>query len=249
MPAAANTIPSGSGALLKEHLAAALKQAIVDGRLAPGERVIEGKWAREFGAAQASVREAINLLIAEGFLVKDAGRSARVVNYREQDIVHIYEVRAAIEGLAAQLICSKGSDLGPLEAAFDRMGKAIAGHDVKALVRADLEFHIALIEAPGNPLLADVGRKLLFPLFAFIQMRVLSSGQASEAWADDMQYHRWMLQIMREGNPGLAGQFVQQCIGRFAAAAYEVWENKEGSLEAHKSDRRLRRRKFKSGDV
>src|SRR5215471_7455847 len=92
------TVP---GALLKEHLAARLKQAITSRRLAPGERVIEGKWAKEFGAAQASVREAINLLIAEGFLVKDAGRSARVVNYREQDIVHIYEVRAAMEGLAA----------------------------------------------------------------------------------------------------------------------------------------------------
>ena len=52
--------------------------------------------------AQASVREAINLLITEGFLVRDAGRSARIVNYREQDVVrHIYEVRAAIEGLAA----------------------------------------------------------------------------------------------------------------------------------------------------
>lgn len=249
MSTAPNPIQSGPGALLKEHLASALKQAIMEGRLTPGERVIEGKWAKEFGAAQASVREAINLLIAEGFLVKDAGRSARVVNYREQDIVHIYEVRAAVEGLAAQLIAAKGSDLSQLEAAFDRMAKAMAAHDMRALVRSDLDFHIALIEAPGNPLLADVGRKLLFPLFAFIQMRVLSSGQGPEAWGDDMQYHRWMLQIMREGNPSLAGQFVQQCIGRFAASAYEVWENKEGSVEAHNQDQRVRRRRYKSGDV
>lgn len=243
MSALSNLIPSGPGTLLKENLASALKQAIVDGRLAPGERVIEGKWAKEFGAAQASIREAINLLIAEGFLIKDAGRSARVVNYREQDIAHIYEVRAAIEGLAAQLISAKGSELSPLEDAFDRMSKAMAARDMKALVRSDLDFHIGLIEAPGNPLLADAGRKLLFPLFAFIQMRVLASGQGPEAWAHDMQYHRWMLQIMREGNPSLAGQFVQQCMGRFAAAAYQVWENKEGSLEAHNRDQRARRRK------
>lgn len=249
MSALSSQIPSGSGALLKEHLASALKQAIMEGRLTPGERVIEGKWAKEFGAAQASVREAINLLIAEGFLVKDAGRSARVVNYREQDIVHIYEVRAAIEGLAAQLMCTQGADLSALEAAFDRMAKAMTAHDMKALVRSDLDFHLALIETPGNPLLADVGRKLLFPLFAFIQMRVLGSGQGTEAWADDMQYHRWILQVIREGNPSLAGQFVQQCIGRFAAAAYEVWENKEGSVEAHNRDQRPRRRRYKSGDV
>jgi DNA-binding GntR family transcriptional regulator len=249
MPIAGSEISLGPGALVKENLASALKQAITEGRLAPGERVIEGKWAKEFGAAQASVREAINLLIAEGFLVKDAGRSARVVNYREQDIVHIYEVRAAVEGLAAQLICTRSSDLSAVEAAFDRMAKAMAAHDMKELVQSDLDFHIALTEAPGNPLLADIGRKLLSPLFAFIQIRVLSSGQGPEAWTDDMQYHRWMLQVIREGNPSLAGQFVQQCIGRFAAAAYEVWENVEGSVEAHNRNQRVRRRRFKSEDV
>jgi DNA-binding GntR family transcriptional regulator len=172
-----------------------------------------------------------------------------VVNYREQDIVHIYEVRAAVEGLAAQLVAARGSDLSALEHAFDRMAKAMAAHDMKALIRSDLDFHVALTEAPGNPLLADVGRKLLFPLFAFIQIRVLGSGQGPEAWADDMQHHGWMLQVMREGNPSLAGQLVQQCIGRFAAAAYQVWENKEGSVEAHNRDQRARRRKYKFGDV
>ena len=78
---------------------------------------IEGKWALELGAAQASIREAINLLMTEGFLVKDAGRSARVVQYSEQDIAHIYEVRSAIEGLAAQLACAPGVDVLPLQRA------------------------------------------------------------------------------------------------------------------------------------
>lgn len=250
MSTASNEISLGQGALLlKEHLASALKQAIMEGRLAPGQRVIEGKWAKQFRAAQASVREAINLLIAEGFLVKDAGRSARVVNYREQDIAHIYEVRAAIEGMAAQLVCIRGSDISAVEAALDRMVAATAKRDMKELIQSDLDFHIALTEAPGNPLLADLGRKLLFPLFAFIQIRVLSSGQGPEAWTDDMQYHRWMLQVIREGNPSLASQFVQQCIGRFAAAAYEVWENVAGSVEAHNRDQRVRRRRFKAEDV
>jgi hypothetical protein len=47
---------------------------------------VETVWPQEFSVAQASVREAINLLITEGFLVKDAGRSARVVDYREQGV-------------------------------------------------------------------------------------------------------------------------------------------------------------------
>lgn len=91
------------GVLPKEQLASALKQVIVTGRLHAGQRVVETVWPQEFSVARASLREAINLLIAEGFLTKDAGRSARVVNYREQDVTHIYKVRAAIEGLAVQL--------------------------------------------------------------------------------------------------------------------------------------------------
>src|SRR5947209_3885216 len=59
----------GTGSLVKESLAASLKNAITEGRLVPGQRVVEGKWAREFGVAQASVREAINLLISEGYVV------------------------------------------------------------------------------------------------------------------------------------------------------------------------------------
>lgn len=59
---------------------------------------METVWPQEFSVAQASVREAINLLITEGVPVKDAGRSARVVNYREQDVRRIYEVRGLSKG-------------------------------------------------------------------------------------------------------------------------------------------------------
>jgi DNA-binding GntR family transcriptional regulator len=75
-----------TGTLLKENLADALKKAIFEGRLSPGQRVVEATWSAEFRVAHASIREAINLLIGEGFLVKDAGRSARVVNYQERDV-------------------------------------------------------------------------------------------------------------------------------------------------------------------
>ncbi len=215
----------------------------------PGQRVVEGRWAREFGAAQASVREAINLLITEGFLIKDAGRSARVVTYRERDIADIYQVRAAIEGLAAQLACSTRADLSQVEAALDGMSAAVKNRAMKTLIQSDLEFHLALLEAAGNPPLAEIGRKLLFPLFAFIQMKVLSSRQGPEAWLDDLQYHRLMLQVIREGNPALSNEFVQHCIKRFAVSAYGVWENVGGSVEAHHKGQSSGARRGKRSDV
>ena len=92
---------SGDATLVKQNLAAALQREILNGRLLPGQRIVEGTWARKFGVAQASVREAINILVTEGFAEKRSGRSARVTQYSEEDVARLYEVRSALEGLAA----------------------------------------------------------------------------------------------------------------------------------------------------
>jgi len=212
-----------AGSLLKEQLATQLKDAIVHGRLRPGQRVVEGAWAREFGAAQASVREAINLLIADGFLVKSAGRSARVPQYTESDIARIYEVRGALEGLAAQLAAAARSDLIPLEAALERMSEAADRGDVGKLVEADLAFHLALADASGNPVLVDMLGRLLRPLFTFVLLRMLETHETTVGWRPDLPRHREIIYLIRDSNPTVAGQFVQHCVGRFAASAHAVW--------------------------
>src|SRR5580765_3544655 len=72
-----NALPSS--VLLKESLAAQLREAILSGKLTPGEKIVERRWAGHLGAAQVSVREALNILITEGFVTKGHGRSARVL--------------------------------------------------------------------------------------------------------------------------------------------------------------------------
>jgi DNA-binding GntR family transcriptional regulator len=61
---------STSLALLKESLAVQLREAILSGQLAPGEKIIKRRWAREFGAAQVSIRDALNILVTQGFVTK-----------------------------------------------------------------------------------------------------------------------------------------------------------------------------------
>lgn len=100
--------------------------------------------------------------------MKHAGRSARVPRYTADDVSRIYGVRGAIEGLAAQLPATTGADLAPLEAALGRMEAATAGGDVKELVESDLALHLALGGASGNPLLLEILKRLLRPLFTFV---------------------------------------------------------------------------------
>ena len=79
--------------LLKENIAARLREEILAGRLAPGEKIIEGRWARQYGVAQVSIREALNILTNEGLVTKGHGRSARVLKLGDADIIYIYEIR------------------------------------------------------------------------------------------------------------------------------------------------------------
>ncbi len=218
-------VQSTSPALLKENLASRLKEAIMDGRLAPGHRVVEGFWAREFGAAQASVREAINLLISDGFLVKDSGRSARVVDYSEAAVAHVYEVRGVLEALAAQRAAATGADLSAVAQALSAMEQAAECGDMRALIENDFRFHTALAEASGNPVLVEMTTRLLAPLFAFTLLRVIKSGQGPGPWAKDLGKHHRILELIREGNPPLAAKYVEHAVNRFAAAAYRVWSN------------------------
>ena len=96
-----------SRSLLKQNLAMQIREEILLGRIVPGEKIIEGRWARHFGVAQVSIREAINILTTEGFVTKGHGRSARVLKLKESDIIHIYQVRGVLEGLAARIITER----------------------------------------------------------------------------------------------------------------------------------------------
>src|ERR1700745_2797100 len=100
MPTPSSLLTDG---LAKKTTPERLLSEIMNGKLIPGARIIEGKWAQQFGVAQGTIREAINILERNGFVTKQSGRSARVVNLTEKDVVELYQMRTAVEGLAANL--------------------------------------------------------------------------------------------------------------------------------------------------
>jgi DNA-binding GntR family transcriptional regulator len=224
---APNAMQDDSSLLIKQSLAAKLREEIMRGQLAPGQRIIEGHWARKFGVAQSSVREAINLLISEGFATKASGRSARVTSYSEADIAQIYELRGALEGLAARLATQRQPDLDPLEATLKEMRKATKGTDIRKLIEADLQFHLVMCELCGNRFLYAQIRTLLVPLFAFVAMRVTQSHQTTQAWEADLNRHKRIIELIREGDPFAAEFVVRGSMQQFAARAYAIWQRKE----------------------
>jgi DNA-binding GntR family transcriptional regulator len=221
----AHSALTGNG-FVKHDLADRLRTEIMNGSLPRGVRIIEGKWAQKFGVAQGSIREAINILALEGFVNKESGRSARVVHLTEKDVRQLYELRGAIEGLAARLAVQMHPDLSKIQSAVDSMRHAAKDGNCEALLQYDLQFHLRLCELSGNPFIVEQSRRLLVPFFAFVRMRVAASGQTTSAWDKDLEAHQRIIDLVREAEGEVAEQYVKKAMARFAKTAYDNWENR-----------------------
>jgi DNA-binding GntR family transcriptional regulator len=215
--------PNGENQLIKQNLAQQLREQILGGRIAPGERIVEGTWARKFSVAQTSVREALNMLVAEGLVQKGHGRSARVVRLSEQDVVHMYQVRAVLEGLAARLTTQLHLPVDDMESTLAEMQQATDRDDLRAIMDCLLRFHLALCEKPRNPFLVEQGRRILIPLFAFTLIRSVVKGLPADPWRQGLATHRQMLDAIRSGDEFFAEHMAVRSIHGFMSRALKLW--------------------------
>ncbi len=156
LPAA---VTAGSAAI-----AARLRQAILDGRYANGERLpAERDLAIHFESSRSTVREALRRLDEMNLVTRRIG-SGTFVNHRQgldkSDIaevtspIELIDVRLAIEPQMARLVAVNAA-ARDLERLGDALGRVEAcGEDQEAFSRADEQFHLALAEATRNPLMA-----------------------------------------------------------------------------------------------
>jgi DNA-binding GntR family transcriptional regulator len=221
-----NVSLNADNGLLKLSLVERMRKEILNGRLHLGTRIVEAKWAIKFGVAQASIREAVNILAQAGFVSKPSGRSARVIHLSEDDVVHIYQLRGALEGLAARLVAEAKPNLNALQATMDVMRESASSGNCEALLDCDLLYHLELCELSGNPYVIQHARRILPPFFAFVRMRVAASGQETSAWDRDLEVHQRIIDLLREGDGEIAEQYVKKAMERFAKTAYDNWENR-----------------------
>jgi DNA-binding GntR family transcriptional regulator len=216
-----------SGRLVKHKLAEHLRQEIMRGSLQPGARVVEGKWARKFGVAQGSIREAINILAQAGFVSKESGHSARVIHLSEDDVARIYQLRGAIEGLAARLAVATKPDLKVLQATLDVMRESASAGNCDGLLDCDSLFHLELCELSRNSFLIEHSRRILLPFFAFVRIRVAASGQGISAWDKDLDAHQRIIDLLQDGEGEVAEHYVKKAMERFARTAHNNWEKRD----------------------
>jgi DNA-binding GntR family transcriptional regulator len=146
---------------LRERALQALRSAITTGQYRPGDHLGEVELAARLGISRGTVREALRHLQQEGLLtVGDRGR-LRVNSLSPDEVRGLYQVRAALEGLAAVTIIrspNKARAVATLREAAARLSNLAA--DLNARVEADLGFHLRLCELADNPMLVESWRHL-----------------------------------------------------------------------------------------
>src|ERR1700710_1658654 len=95
---------------LREQVIAALRQAILDFQLKPGQRLVERELIEQLGVSRTTVREALRELTSEGLVTVVPQRGAIVSAPSLEEAIDLYEVRAALESLVVQHFVERASD-------------------------------------------------------------------------------------------------------------------------------------------
>lgn len=193
---------------LVEDAADILRDGILAGGLVRGTHLVEAKIAAQLNVSRGTVREAFSILAAEGLIVEGSRRGAFVVSLTDADVREIYDVRAAVEGRAAQLIVRAGrpSALTELEDIVDAMGTAARAGDVAGVRRRDLEFHERVCILSENRRLHEVFLRHVPAVQTLIRHddRLHFPGEATAA------QHRLLLDALRGGDPDAAARTFQR---------------------------------------
>ena len=152
---------------LPEQIANQLRRDILRGKLAPGAQVKERDTAAEMGVSRTPMREAIRILAQEGLVTLRPARSPVVAQPTLREVADNIEVLSALEMLGAALAVDRADDaqIEKIAAIQNRMARLYDDLDMIDVFEIDMEFHKALVQAAGNPVLAETHASILARLW------------------------------------------------------------------------------------
>lgn len=162
--------------LMPDHIADKLREAILRGRLQPGEHLKEALIAQQLGVSTGPVREAFRLLEREGLIDSLPHRGKFVHALSEREISDLYRVRDALDSLAYDMINEQGGlseeALRQLQRDIDEVRAAAEAKDPYLTAELDLRFHDHIYELTGSKVLQDVWQALRTRLHVHFHWRL-----------------------------------------------------------------------------
>lgn len=169
---------------LREQVIGALRAAILDFRLAPGQRLVERELIEQLGVSRTTVREALRELTSEGLVTVVPQRGAVVAAPSLAEAEDLYEIRAVLESLLVERFVERASDeqIERMANAVEDFARATAGsRDIRVILDSKDGFYEAIIEGASSPALQSIVESLQARVRLLRATSMGEPGRAEEA--------------------------------------------------------------------
>ena len=192
-------VPSKNHATLHDKVAQALRQMLVENRIAPGAKLNERELSEVLNVSRTPLREAIKMLAAEGLVELLPNRGAIAVELTEADVLNTFEVMAGLEAQSGELAALRVTDdeLQEIKAMHYDMLAAYTRRDLPAYYRLNANIHSAINTAAKNPVLTATYKQVNTRLQA-LRFR---SNQDGDKWKAAVKEHEQMISALQARDP------------------------------------------------
>lgn len=204
-------VPTAQGVhrrdLLRDRVYASLRDAIVEGTLAPGEQLRDADLEAWLGVSRTPIREALQRLEQVGLVATRPGRSTTVTPIDSVSTRHAQQVAAGLQELAVRLAVPHlgEQDVAAMREANERFAAALAAREVATALAADDDFHAVALHVAGNPLL-----RAHFEQVSPLLRRVERRRFASRAGHGSIEQHERLIAACAAGDVEAATRAVRE---------------------------------------
>ncbi|MEM8626492.1 MAG: GntR family transcriptional regulator [Pseudomonadota bacterium] len=201
---------------LRVHLEERLRALIIEGDLAPGEKISEKALCDRFAVSRTPLREALRTMAEEGLVDLKPNRGATVTPLTIGDLAEQFPILSALEALACETACRKlaPEGLAKLATLQEEMDACHAQHDLKGYFVVNQAIHAALVDAADNATLAQMIERVSLRV---ARMRY-QANLASDRWAEAVSEHRQILAALQARDSQAAHSLMRKHIDNKAAA-------------------------------
>lgn len=206
-----------------------LRAAVLDGTLAPGSRVTVRPLTEQLGLSPTPIKAALAALAREGFLVAVPHRGYFVPEVGTEDLLELYELREAVDGIAARRTAGAAGHHGiadRLDRLLTEQRRAIAADDLHAYGESDLAFHRLIWESSGSRRLTPIAENLT----ALVRLGNRLSARAPGRLPVAVDEHEAILAAIRQGDPRAAERHTRRHV-REAGQALRRYLEVRGAAE------------------
>ena len=181
-----NQVPDSKKETLVESAYQWIREAILDGNIQPGAKLIERELTQTTGVSRSALREALVSLDEKGLVQREPYRGYRVTNLTKKQVQDLYELREVVESQAAELFALRAtdSDLKDLSVAFSYLKDNIFHQDMAVVRRAKVNYYSVIYAGCKNVELERALSNLIERIFYLRGRSLLAQSRRKKSLAE-----------------------------------------------------------------